>query len=168
MSTNHTEHFNLCQWEANDKVLRSDFNADNQKIDAALKANADAIALKADSSALSALSASTQSALAGKADLSAVPKIATGTYTGNGAAVTVEVGFQPSFLVILAPHPGRAYTDDQLLALGTAQCMIADTRSNGPERITTCAFTAAGFTITDDDNTGLNNNGDTNHYIAFR
>ena len=36
MSTNHTPNFNLCQWEADDKVLRSDFNADNQKIDAAL------------------------------------------------------------------------------------------------------------------------------------
>ena len=36
MSTNHTPNFNLCQWEAGDKVLRSDFNADNQKIDAAL------------------------------------------------------------------------------------------------------------------------------------
>ena len=38
MSTNHTPNFNLCQWEADDKVLRSDFNADNQKIDAALAA----------------------------------------------------------------------------------------------------------------------------------
>ena len=38
MSTNHTPNFNLCQWEATDKVLRSDFNADNQKIDAALSA----------------------------------------------------------------------------------------------------------------------------------
>ena len=36
MSTNHTPNFNLCQWEATDKVLRSDFNADNQKLDAAL------------------------------------------------------------------------------------------------------------------------------------
>ena len=36
MSTNHTPNFSLCQWEADDKVLRSDFNQDNQKIDAAL------------------------------------------------------------------------------------------------------------------------------------
>ena len=36
MSTNHTPNFNLCQWEATDKVLRTDFNEDNQKIDAAL------------------------------------------------------------------------------------------------------------------------------------
>ena len=36
MSTNHTEHFNLCQWEPTDQILRADFNEDNQKIDAAL------------------------------------------------------------------------------------------------------------------------------------
>ena len=36
MSTNYTEHYNLCQWEPADKVLREDFNADNAKLDAAL------------------------------------------------------------------------------------------------------------------------------------
>ena len=43
MSTNHTTNYNLNQWEAADKVLRTEFNADNAKIDAALKANADAV-----------------------------------------------------------------------------------------------------------------------------
>lgn len=36
MATNHTTNYQLCQWEATDKVLRTDFNQDNQKIDAAL------------------------------------------------------------------------------------------------------------------------------------
>ena len=36
MSTNHTSNYNLCQWEPSDQVLRTDFNADNAKIDAAL------------------------------------------------------------------------------------------------------------------------------------
>ena len=36
MSTNHTANYNLCQWEATDQVLRTDFNQDNAKIDAAL------------------------------------------------------------------------------------------------------------------------------------
>ena len=36
MSTNHTTNYNLCQWEATDQVLRTDFNEDNAKIDAAL------------------------------------------------------------------------------------------------------------------------------------
>ena len=38
MSTNHTPNYSLCQWEAEDKVLRTEFNADNAKIDAAIKA----------------------------------------------------------------------------------------------------------------------------------
>ena len=33
---NHTPNYNLSQWDAEDKVLRTDFNADNAKIDAAL------------------------------------------------------------------------------------------------------------------------------------
>lgn len=48
MSANHTANFGLSQWEATDRVLRTDFNADNEKIDAALKAHGDAIALRGD------------------------------------------------------------------------------------------------------------------------
>ena len=36
MSTNKTTHYQLNQWEPEDKVLRTEFNEDNQKIDAAL------------------------------------------------------------------------------------------------------------------------------------
>ena len=36
MSTNKTTHYQLNQWEAEDKVLRTEFNEDNQKIDGAL------------------------------------------------------------------------------------------------------------------------------------
>ena len=45
MSTNHTANYDLCQWEATDQVLRTDFNQDNAKIDAALAAKAEAAAL---------------------------------------------------------------------------------------------------------------------------
>ncbi len=37
MASKYTDKFQLCQWAATDPVLRSDFNADNKKIDAALK-----------------------------------------------------------------------------------------------------------------------------------
>ena len=33
---NRTTNYKLCQWEADDKIQRTDFNADNAKIDAAL------------------------------------------------------------------------------------------------------------------------------------
>ena len=41
MASNYTEHYDLCQWEATDQVQRVDFNADNAKVDAALKALSD-------------------------------------------------------------------------------------------------------------------------------
>ena len=43
MATNHTANYQLNQWAKADRVMMDDFNADNTKIDAALKANADAI-----------------------------------------------------------------------------------------------------------------------------
>lgn len=36
MASNYTPNYQLNQWEASDQVLHEDFNADNQKIDAAL------------------------------------------------------------------------------------------------------------------------------------
>ena len=44
---NQTANYQLSQWESTDRILMSDFNNDNSKIDAALKANADAIAAEA-------------------------------------------------------------------------------------------------------------------------
>ena len=44
MASNHTTNYNLNQWEATDKVLRTDFNADNAKIDAALAGLAGTVA----------------------------------------------------------------------------------------------------------------------------
>ena len=38
MASNYTEHYGLCQWEATDQVLRTEFNEDNRKIEAALSA----------------------------------------------------------------------------------------------------------------------------------
>ena len=36
MASNYTQHYGLCQWEATDQVLRTEFNQDNAKVDAAL------------------------------------------------------------------------------------------------------------------------------------
>ena len=52
----HTTNYQLSQWEATDRILMSDFNDDNAKIDAALKSQADAIAAKAAQSALDTVS----------------------------------------------------------------------------------------------------------------
>lgn len=42
MPSDFTKNYGLSQWEKSDRVLMEDFNADNAKIDAALKAEADA------------------------------------------------------------------------------------------------------------------------------
>lgn len=36
MASNYTEKYKLCQWEATDAVLRTDFNEDNAKLEAVL------------------------------------------------------------------------------------------------------------------------------------
>lgn len=46
MASNYTENLNLCQWAAEDPVLRTEFNADNAKLDAALGALADRPAIE--------------------------------------------------------------------------------------------------------------------------
>ena len=73
MSSSHTPNYQLSQWVRSDKVLMEDFNTDNAKIDAALKAEADV-----RSAAVSAL----------EQKVNAVPlqRFASGTYTGNGQA----------------------------------------------------------------------------------
>ena len=41
---NKTANFQLTQWEKTDRILMEEFNSDNEKIDTALKANADGVA----------------------------------------------------------------------------------------------------------------------------
>ena len=69
---NQTTNYQLSQWESTDRILMSDFNGDNAKIDAALKANADAIEAEA---------AARAAALAAAGDC----QMEVFTYTGTGA-----------------------------------------------------------------------------------
>ncbi len=89
---NRTTNYNLNQWEADDKIQRTDFNADNAKIDAAL-------AGKAEQSALSAL---TQT-VAGLPPQ--IPAIITGSYTGDGRAERfLNLGFTPKAVFIITSY----------------------------------------------------------------
>ena len=69
-----TEHYGLNQWELADRIRMEDFNGDNEKVDAALKGQAEALA--AETAAREELAAAV--AACGNC------KIAYGTYTGNG------------------------------------------------------------------------------------
>ena len=71
MATNQTENYDLNQWLSTDQVLRTDFNADNAKLDAVLAGLADEVSSKADTEALLQLQVT-------------IPKLVVGTYVGNG------------------------------------------------------------------------------------
>ena len=49
MASGYTVNYGLCQWQPEDKFLREEFNQDNEKIDAALKAAEDKAAVAAQS-----------------------------------------------------------------------------------------------------------------------
>ena len=95
MSTNHTTNYNLNQWEATDKVLRTEFNADNAKIDAALKANADTI---------DTLEGQVEALQTEKGDC----QLYTTSYIGNGGAganqpCSITFPRKPFYLIISSP-----------------------------------------------------------------
>ena len=89
MSTNHTEHYELSQWLSTDQVLRTDFNEDFAKIDAALDALAGQVAEKADGDDLAALSETVAevSAGMGNCDMELL------TYTGGGGGSPKMITF---------------------------------------------------------------------------
>ena len=91
-STNHTTNYALPQWEATDEFRREDFNDAFARIDTAVKANADAVEQKADSSTVSTQITALQNALL---------KTTTGSWTGDGGATrTINIGFTPKFVLI--------------------------------------------------------------------
>ena len=103
MASNYTEHYDLCQWEATDQVQRTEFNADNAKIDAALDALAGQVAEKADGDDLAALSetvAGHTAALAQKGNC----QVYSTAYTGTGTVSrTFSFPKQPLLVIIGGP-----------------------------------------------------------------
>jgi len=112
MASNYTRNYGLCQWAASDKVLRTEFNADNAKIDAALAAKADTSSLsslsatvggKASQSALDALSSivsghTSTLSKKGNCQLCVKTYVGTGAY-GNSTPTTVTFPGKPWFVV---------------------------------------------------------------------
>ena len=47
MASQQTPNYRLSRWAGTDRILMEEFNSDNEKIDTALKANADAVAAAA-------------------------------------------------------------------------------------------------------------------------
>ena len=85
MASNYTTNYQLNQWAKSDRLMMDDFNADNAKIDAALKEVAD--------------------------NAAQAPKIHFGFYTGDGADTrTIALDYTPR-VVLLMPAWGQLYSD---------------------------------------------------------
>lgn len=87
-----TANYGLPKWEKSDSIKMDDFNAAFGKIDETLKANADAVAAKAE--------AETVTAIAQTIARSKICRAKFGTYTGTGLSGqnhpnSVECGFCP-------------------------------------------------------------------------
>ena len=126
----HTQHYQLSQFEKDDRIQMEDFNADNAAIDAALKAHDTAIGSKASSASVGALTTRVGDLETGKADAAAfsalqasvaalIPnvgssghncRVAFGSYVGTGKTgktnpVVINCGFCP-VVVFLAYQTG--------------------------------------------------------------
>lgn len=104
MAANQTENYELNQWLATDQVLRTDFNADNAKLDAALADLAEDVSEKASQTALDALSSTVAGhtaalALTGNIQLHITTYVGTGT---DGSDTPNMLTFQSApFLVVI-------------------------------------------------------------------
>ena len=141
MASNYTEALNLCQWAADDPVLRQEFNADNTKIEAAI--------LAAQKS----------------------PCCVTGSYAGGtgSSKTTVNLGFRPSFLVIIR---GSETSDSSaaVAVIGNSACRLSVRYSSSMPLDKSVAITDTGFTVTanSNDRYGMNYADTTYYYTAFR
>lgn len=84
-----TSNYQLSQWDAEDRIQREDFNSDNEKVDAALKAQSDEI---------TALTAAV--ALCGNCKIVYGTYTGTGTY-GSGNPSTLTFDGKPIFIYIM-------------------------------------------------------------------
>ena len=110
MSTNYTPNYNLCQWEAEDKVLRTEFNADNAKIDAAIQAVDRRVDGKASTASVSSLKSTVDSlsqhttALTGKGNcqIYATSYVGNGKY-GSGQPTSFTFSHKPMVVFVTGP-----------------------------------------------------------------
>ena len=99
MATNQTENYSLNQWKPSDSVLMADFNADNQKLDAALTA----LSKRIDTAVADAIQKATTALAAVSAT---IPHVQVGTYVGTGEKGAdhpnvIATPFRPKFVLVL-------------------------------------------------------------------
>ena len=97
----YTSNYQLHQWVPEDDFLRTDFNEDFQKIDAAIRA------AKAQAEGLETSKAA----------------CATGTYSGNNSSKDINLGFQPKALLLFRRKADSGNDRYTLLVYPDAPCI---------------------------------------------
>ncbi|USF27498.1 hypothetical protein N510_002445 [Firmicutes bacterium ASF500] len=157
---NRTTNYNLCQFEETDRVRRTDFNEDNAKIDAAVKAvdrRVDGLeASKADKTALAAVE--------GK-----ISRIVTGTYAGTGGSSGVRrisLPGRPKLVLIRTDYPNTSHHDEAIAITDICLCRCHTYHSLSVDPPTSgYALENNGFTVPA--NCDQNYSGSTQHYMAI-
>ena len=149
MSTNHTANYDLCQWEATDQVLRTDFNADNAKIDAALASHA--------------------AEIAGFGNC----QIETGSYVGAGDTSNSLTFSGVPLLVFVQAVSGNPCWGILLNGCEYVITYVADQRDECVSTVTACTASWEGNTVSfyrhvsNYERNVLNGNGQTYRYVAL-
>jgi len=158
MPSSFTKNYKLNQWEADDRVLRTDFNSDNAKIDAAL-------AGKAEKSVVTSLQGTLDAAKA------TIPRIFFGTYTGSGTASRlIDLGFTPKAVLVFMQDGTTQYSNAAVG--GLAMPGLPAKIDNGSKVFPGVTVTDSGFQVyfdrSDDYYRSLSNTkGVVYYYIAF-
>lgn len=124
-----TSNYQLPSWDSEDRILRTDFNSLTEKVDAALKANADALTAEASARAsadsaeastrASAIAAETGARTSAVAELTAALalkgncQVEVQTYTGTGgfgSAYYNQLTFSHKPLLVFISGAGVAFT----------------------------------------------------------
>ena len=157
---NRTNNYNLCQWEETDRVQRTDFNEDNAKIDAAVKAvdrRVDGLeASKADKTALAAVEAK-------------ISRIVTGTYAGTGGSSGVRrisLPGRPKLVLIRTDYPNTSHHDEAIAITDICLCRC-DTYSSLSVDPPTSGYALENNGFTVPANCDQNYSGSTQHYMAI-
>ena len=148
----YTQNYHLPQWEKADRILMEDFNAQSAKLEAALTAQGEALAGKADAAQVSGTLAAHAAALNLKCEA------VVGTYQGTGGSQHITLGFQPAAVLLF---PGR----DGNINYAAALILPGYSMTEGNANANYAWITADGFTVSSYAN---NENYGTFRYIAFR
>jgi len=179
MASNQTSNYKLNQWAAEDRIIREEFNSDNQKIETALtsiQATAAKVSSKADTSTLNSKIATVNSQISTVE--AKIPKIVTGTYIGDDAEKrTISLGFTPK-AVYVCRETGLTYSTSSSgyiyggLALSGAPIRHYMTSAGTTTYYPAIEITTNGFIVADQEigsyrGIRCNTLDEKYHYIAF-